>query len=125
MKRHSNSCEDNAVDVGDDLRITHVSRRPSDRGTWISGTLRDCKFSALVFPEHALNRAWEIGDSRISKLSIQRRSDDTLLYCWDRGLDQPAAEPWVQEVVEFLAEGLADFVYPAAVDKDAPAKERT
>jgi hypothetical protein len=122
MSDHPNSREDRAFDVGSDLHITRISHRAFG-GIWVDGTLNACKFSALVFPEHALNRAWEISDSRISKLSIQRLSDNTLLYGWDRGLDQSAASPHVQEMVEFLAVGLADFVYPDADGDYTPAAE--
>jgi hypothetical protein len=41
----------------------------------VCGTLHDHRFDALVFPEHAENRAWEIGDSKISKLWIQRLAE--------------------------------------------------
>ena len=59
-------------DIGDDLRITKTTRRAAGSGTWVCGTLHGHRFDALVFPEHAENAEWELGDSRISKLWIKR-----------------------------------------------------
>ena len=53
----------------------------------------------------------EIGDSKISKLWIQRLADKKEVYNWDRGLDTPAADKTAQAIVDFLAAGLTDFVY--------------
>lgn len=58
-----------------------------------------------------MNREWEIGDSRISKLWVQRLADKMAVFNWDRGLDQPAATDLAQAIVDFLAAGLADHVY--------------
>ena len=65
----------NDLDLGDDLRITKITRRASGGGTWVCGTIAGHRFDALVFPEHAENPEWEIGDSRISKLWVQRLAD--------------------------------------------------
>ena len=62
----------NDLELGDDLRITKTTRRASGGGTWVCGTIAGHRFDALVFPEHAENPEWEIGDSRISKLWVQR-----------------------------------------------------
>ena len=62
-------------------------------------------------PEHAENPEWELGDSRISKLWLQRLDDKRTVFNWDRGMDQPAASDLVQAIVDFLAAGLADHVY--------------
>ena len=99
------------LDVGDDLEITKITRRYSGAGTWVCGTLNGHRFSALVFPEHAENPEWEIGDSRISKLWIQRLADRRQVFNWDRGADVPAADQTVACIVDFLAGGLADYVY--------------
>src|SRR5262245_38325107 len=98
-------------DVGHDLEITKTTRRASGGGTWVCGTLSGHRFDALVFPEHADNPEWEIGASRISKLWIQRLPDNRLVFNWDRGADVPTADDLTQAIVDFLAEGLADFVY--------------
>src|SRR4051794_8525546 len=73
------------LDVGHDLEITKVTRRASGGGTWVCGTMSGHRFDALVFPEHADCPDWEIGDSRISKLFIQRLADKQTVFNWDRG----------------------------------------
>ncbi len=98
-------------DLGHDLRISKTTRRNSGGGTWVSGTLHGHRFDALVFPEHAEVAEYELGDSRISKLWIQRSADKVTTFNWDRGLDQPAADALTQAIVDFLAAGLADHVY--------------
>jgi hypothetical protein len=54
--------------------------------------LRAFRFDALVFSEHADNRDYELSDSRISKLWIQRLSDKKTVFNWDRGMVVPAAD---------------------------------
>mgnify|MGYP003343844273 CR=1 FL=1 len=98
-------------DVGHDLEITKTTRRASGGGTWVCGTLSGHRFDALVFPEHADCPDWEIGDSRISKLFIQRLADKHTVFNWDRGADVPAADALVGQIVDFLAGGLADHIY--------------
>jgi len=98
-------------DLGDDLEITKTSRRASGGGTWVSGTLHGHRFQALVFPEHADNPEWEISDSRISKLWVQRIADKQTVFNWDRGLDVAATTDLAKTIVGFLAEGLADHIY--------------
>jgi hypothetical protein len=99
------------LDLGFDLEITKTSRRASGAGTWVCGTLHGHRFDALVFPEHAENRDWEIGDSRISKLWIQRMADRQTVFSWDRGADVPAADAVAGQIVDFLAGGLANHIY--------------
>ena len=99
-------------DIGHDLRITKKTRRASGGGAWVCGTLSGFRFDALVFPEHAESPEYELGDSRISKLWIQRLADRATVFNWDRGMDAPAADDTVAAVVEFLCAGLADFAYP-------------
>ena len=98
-------------DLGDDLRITKTTRRASGGGTWVAGTIAGYRFEALVFPEHAENPAWELGDSRISKLWIARLKNKETVFNWDRGMDMPAASDKTQAVVDFLCAGLADHIY--------------
>jgi hypothetical protein len=98
-------------DLGDALRITKKTRRASGGGTWVCGTIAGHRFDALVFPEHAENREWELGDSRTSKLWVQRLADKKAVFNWDRGMDQPAETDLAQAIVDFLAAGLADHVY--------------
>ena len=98
-------------DLGSDFRITKTSRRASGGGTWVCGTIAGHRFDALVFPEHAEVAEYELGDSRISKLWVQRIADKTTTFNWDRGMDQPAADQITQAIVDFLAAGLADHTY--------------
>lgn len=98
-------------DLGDDLQITKTTRRNAGGGTWVCGTLHGHRFEALVFPEHAEVAEYELDDSRISKLWVQRMADKQLAYHWDRGLDQPAIDDLTQVIVDFLSAGLADHTY--------------
>lgn len=103
--------EHDDLDVGHDLEIKKVTQRASGGGSWVIGTLSGHRFEALVFPEHADNPEWEIGESRISKLWIQRLIDKRTVFNWDRGADVPAADDVAQAIVDFLAGGLADCIY--------------
>src|SRR4051794_3200297 len=96
---------------GSDLRITKQTRRTSGGGTWVIGTLQGHRFEALVFPEHAEVSDYELGDSRISKLWLQRLADGREVYCWDRGVDLAPADAAAAAVVDFLAAGLPEHVY--------------
>jgi hypothetical protein len=106
-----NATQDDDLDVGFDLEITKTTRRAAGAGTWVCGTLSGHRFEALVFPAHADNPDWEIGDSRISKLFIQRLADKQTVFNWDRGADVPAADHTAAFIVGFLAGGLADHIY--------------
>ena len=96
---------------GEDLKITDRRPRQSGSGRRVNGALHGHRFSALVFPEHADNRNWEIGNSRISKLWIQRQADRVTVFNWDRGLDIAATTEMAQELVDFLAKHLADIAF--------------
>jgi len=103
--------DENEIDVGEDLEIAKIERRSQFGGAWVRGTLNGHRFEALVFPEHAECPDYEIGDSKISKLWLQRISDKTQVYNWDRGLDVPAQTPDAQKIVDFLCAGLAEHTY--------------
>src|SRR5438046_2750002 len=96
------------LDLGFDLVMTKTTRRLAGAGTWVSGTLHGHRFDALVFPEHAENPDYEIGDSRISKLWVHRLADKVTVYNWDRGQDLPAADQTAAAIVDFLCAGLAE-----------------
>ncbi len=106
-----NATNPDDLDLGFDLEITKTTRRASGGGTWVCGTLCGHRFDALVFPEHAENPDWESGDSRISKLFVQRLADKREVFNWDRGADVPAADEIAGQIVDFLAGGLADHIY--------------
>jgi len=99
------------LDLGDDLVITKTTRRHSAGGVWVSGTIHGHRFEALVFPEHAEVPEYEIGDSRISKLWLQRQGDKVVVYNWDRGQDVPAADATAAAIVDFLCAGLAESTF--------------
>lgn len=102
------------IDVAGDLEILRVTRRASAGGTWVTGTLAGHRFEALVFPEHAENPEWELGDSRISKLWVRRQASRWVVFNWDRGADIPPADHLAAQIVDFIAGGLADFLFQAA-----------
>jgi hypothetical protein len=97
--------------LDDDLRITKKTSRAAGNGTWIGRTLSGHRFEAMVFPTHAENPDWELGDSRISKLWLQRLADRTTVFEWDRGPGTDAADELAAAIADFLGGGLADFVY--------------
>lgn len=99
------------LDPGYDFEITKTTRRDAGAGTWVIGRLAGYRFNALVFPAHAECPDWELDESRISKLWLQRRSDRATVFNWDRGMDVPATSDEVQALVDFLAAGLADHTY--------------
>jgi hypothetical protein len=99
------------IDIGDDLEINKIERRASAGGRWVRGKLNGHRFEALVFPEHADNREWEIGDSKISKLWIQRLADKKTVFNWDRGADVPGENEIAQRIVDFLCAGLAEHAF--------------
>ena len=95
-----------------DLNITKIERRAENvGGSWVSGTIDGFRFNALVFEDHAECEEYEIEGSRISKLWIQRLTDKKTVFNWDRGSDVSAADTETQVIVEFLCEGLAEFVF--------------
>lgn len=107
----TNANENNDLDAGDDLVIKKIERRTSVGGAWARGTLNGHRFEALVFPEHAECADYEIGESKISKLWIQRLADKKVVFSWDRGSDVPAQTPEAQAIVDFLCAGLADHTF--------------
>jgi hypothetical protein len=98
-------------EIGDDLEITKTTRRAGGGGTWVIGTIAGHKFNALVFPEHAECEDYELDDSRISKLWLRRISDKRAVVNFDRGWDVQPQTAEAQAIVDFLAAGLADYIY--------------
>jgi hypothetical protein len=96
-----------------DLTITKISNRNRNAGgAWVQGKINDeYRFDALVFADNAESESYELNQSKISKLWIQRLTDKTTMFNFDRGLDVPAANTEVQVVVDFLCEGLSDLVF--------------
>jgi hypothetical protein len=112
-RKRKNADRDEATEIGDDLRITKATRRASGGGTWVCGAIAGHRFDALVFPEHAECPDYELGESRISKLWLQRIADKTTVVNFDRGWDHRPANSIAAKIVDFLAAGLAELVYHA------------
>lgn len=97
---------------GDDLVIGKRTRGCAGAGTWVFGTVAGHAFEALVFPEHAAVKEYELqGDSRISKLWLKRVADNRVVFAWDRGPGTAAADAEAEAVVAFLCAGMAEHVY--------------
>lgn len=103
-----NECE--APEIGDDLEITKTTRKAAGAGTWVCGRMNGHRFDALVFGEHAENTEFELGDSRISKIWVQRLSDRATVANFDRGWDVRPTTEEATGIVDFLAAGLADHI---------------
>jgi hypothetical protein len=103
--------DENRDDLVDTLTLTKISRRDSAAGAWVSGTIADHRFDALVFPEHAESESYELGTSKISKLWLQRLSDKTTVVNFDRGWDVRPTDDLATRIMDFLAAGLADTVF--------------
>lgn len=99
------------IGLGEDLAITRKTRRLAGAGTWVWGRLNGHVFNALVFPEHAEQAVYELGDSKISKLWLQRKSDKETVANFDRGWDIEPRTPEAALIVDFLCAGLAEAVY--------------
>jgi hypothetical protein len=110
-RKNAERTRNDALELGDDLRITKTTRRAAGAGTWVTGTIARHKLSALVFPEHAECPDYELNESRISKLWLQRLSDKACVANFDRGWDIRPATKDAQAIVDFLATGLAEHVY--------------
>ena len=95
---------------GDDLAFT-LRPRESCGGAWATGLVAGHRFQALVFPGHAEDPDFELGESRISKLWVQRLADAAVVFNFDRGLDVPAADSAAARVAEFLAAELARRIF--------------
>src|SRR3990172_9967146 len=106
-----NANHQNDLEIGDDLEILKTARRAAGAGTWVIGRLNGHRFDALVLPAHAENPDYELGDSRISKLWVQRESDKTTVVNFDRGWDVRPVDATAQAIVDFLAAGLAEHTY--------------
>jgi hypothetical protein len=99
------------LEMGDDLVITKQTRRVAVGGTWVTGKLNGHTFHALVFPEHAECERYELDDSRISKLWLQRTADKKEVANFDRGWDRRPEDAIAKAIVGFLAAGLAEHVF--------------
>ncbi len=113
MPNATNDDQRDDLEIGDDLEITRTTRRAVGGGTWVRGRLNRHRFDALVFPEHAEIESYELGDSRISKLWVQRRADRQMVANFDRGWDVQPTTDEAAAIVDFLAAGLACHIFNA------------
>src|SRR3954463_15725366 len=97
--------DDYALD--EECFITKFENHGPGTVTWAEGRIRGYRVQAKVYPEHALDPSYEIDRSRISKLWVQRIRDSEIVFNWDRGLDQPAADEETQDVVNIAVAELA------------------
>ncbi|MEN6537121.1 MAG: hypothetical protein ABFD89_25925 [Bryobacteraceae bacterium] len=110
-RKNADRATGDAAEMGGDLRITKTTRRAAGSGTWVIGTIAGHRFDGLVFPEHAECPDYELDDSRISKLWVQRLSDKVTVANFDRGWDVRPTTTLAQAIVDFLAAGLAEHTY--------------
>ncbi len=100
-----------ASDLLDTLTITKLERRTTGGGAWAQGTIGGHRFDALVFPEHAECESYELARSRISKFWLKRIEGKATVACFDRGWDIEPITPEAQQIVDLLADGLAEHIY--------------
>mgnify|MGYP001604189826 FL=1 len=106
--------QNDATELLDTLKITKIERRPANvGGAWVTGTMGGHRFDALVFADHATESGYELGDSRISKISVQPIGEHRMVACFDRGWDLRPTTPIAEQIVDLLAAGLAETVYSA------------
>jgi hypothetical protein len=94
----------------DTLEITKREGRATG-GNWVKGNIAGHAFEALVFPEHATDAAFELDDSRISKLSVREQGTHREVACFDRGWDRKPSTDAAKAIVDLLASGLAEHVF--------------
>ena len=108
--------DDTNADLLGTMKIT-TARNREVGGRWVAGTIgepgQEHRFQALIFAGHADISDYEMGDSRISKLWLQRLSDRKVVANFDRGWDMRPATPLAAQVVDLLAAGLAETVFAA------------
>jgi hypothetical protein len=117
MQTTTNHDDRDDLEIGDDLEITRVTNRPSGGGRWIRGTIMGHRFDALVFAEHAESSDYELDESRISKLWVQRSADRATVANFDRGWDVRPTDDLASRIVDFLTTGLADFAFAIEADE--------
>ena len=110
MTTQINETAELMCDLVGSLALDKIELR-SVGGTWVTGTMGKHRFEALVFPDHASCQGYELHDSRISKLWIQRLADKTVVACFDRGWDCKPKTEVAGQIVELLAAGLAEHVF--------------
>ncbi len=98
-------------DLANSLEITKTERRENFGGTWIHGTIAGHRLEVLVFEDHAENEMDELGQSRISKLWLRCQADRQVVANFDRGWDLEPANDTAWAIVDFLADGIAEYTF--------------
>jgi hypothetical protein len=97
-------------EILDTLEITKREGRATG-GNWVKGNIAGHAFEALVFPEHATDAAFELDDSRISKLWLQEHFTHREVACFDRGWDRKPTTDAAMAIVGLLAAGLSEHIF--------------
>ena len=71
------NANDQHPEIGSDFVILKTIRQASGAESFVIGRLNDHHFDAIVFAEHPKYPDFELGDSRITKLWLQRIADKT------------------------------------------------
>jgi hypothetical protein len=87
----------------------------------VQGYMQQHAFSALLYPQHAIEPGRELQQSLISKLDIRRLHDWELVANYDRGWEVRPTTPVAQKIVDYLIANLATRVYGrlTSVSQDA------
>ena len=97
-----------------EIKITQL-RQGLAGGTWADGTVGPFVFQALVFSDHAEQKSFELGRSRISKMQVKLRGPEFRpVFNFDRGMDLAAKTTDAKNAVKLLSKNLAKQVYQAS-----------
>ena len=97
--------------IGSDFVILKTIRQTSGEESFVIGRLNDHHFDAIVFAEHPKYPNFELADSRITKLWLQRIADKATVASFNRGWDMCPTTEIAQAIVDFLAANLAKHIY--------------
>ena len=106
----ANAPANDPVDLLSTLKITKTDGRKVG-GVWVTGTIAGHSFDALVFPEHAQSESYELGQSRISKLSLKDQATNRYVASFDRGWDVKPTNDIAKQIIDLLDAGLAESVF--------------
>ena len=105
------NANDQRPEIGSDFMILKTIRQTSGAESFVIGRLNGHHFDAIVFAEHPKYPDFELGDSRITKLWLQRMADKATVASFNRSWDMRPATDIAQAIVDFLAANLAKHIY--------------